>query len=281
MKYTECSKCNKMITNPNYTKHFKSCGNKISKLDYYKKIGDEYECPYCHQLFSNSSISNHIGYSHEGRKMVRSKESIEKQKRHPNNGGCRQGSGRGKSGYYKGVWCDSSWELAWVIYHLDNNIKFERNKIGFDYIYEGKVSKYYPDFIMEDGVYVEIKGYASPKWKCKINQFSKDIVVLYDKDIKPIIDYVINHYGNDFVSLYDGYSKPEKVREKSQHIINIEKIRTDRINKILNSSVDFSKFGWAKNVSELTGITQQKVTQFVRKYIPSLYENCFKTKKIK
>ena len=68
-------------------------------------------------------------------------------------GGLRKGSGRGKKGWYKGYWCDSSWELAWVIYNLDNNIKFERNNIGFEYVYKGKKRKYHPDFLISETYY--------------------------------------------------------------------------------------------------------------------------------
>ena len=58
---------------------------------------------------------------------------------------------------YKNIWCDSSWELAFVIYHLDNNFTIERNKLGLDYNYNNKDRKYFPDFIV-DNIYYEIKG---------------------------------------------------------------------------------------------------------------------------
>lgn len=73
-------------------------------------------------------------------------------------GGRRQGSGRGKQGWYKGIWCDSSWELAWVIFNLEHNISFTRYSGFFEYEFEGKKHKYYPDFLMTDGTIVEIKG---------------------------------------------------------------------------------------------------------------------------
>ncbi len=57
-------------------------------------------------------------------------------------GGYRSKGGRGKSGWYKGYWCDSSWELAWVIHAIDNNIWFERNTHGFDYYFNNKKQKY-------------------------------------------------------------------------------------------------------------------------------------------
>lgn len=59
-------------------------------------------------------------------------------------------SGYGKHGWYKEYWCDSSWELAYVIYNLDHNIKFKRNYQGFTYIFNNKLHKFYPDFILED-----------------------------------------------------------------------------------------------------------------------------------
>lgn len=73
-------------------------------------------------------------------------------------GGIRKGSSRGKSGWYKGYWCDSSWELAFVVYNLENDIIFQRNKMGFDYVFDNKNRKYYPDFLYSDGRYVEIKS---------------------------------------------------------------------------------------------------------------------------
>lgn len=51
-------------------------------------------------------------------------------------GGYREGSGRGKKGIYKGYYCDSSWELAYVIYNLEHDIKFERNTQTFEYEYK-------------------------------------------------------------------------------------------------------------------------------------------------
>lgn len=119
-----------------------------------------------------------------------------------NVGGYKKGSGIGKHGWYKGYYCDSSWELAWVIYNLEHNISFERNKKGFEYVYENKTYKYYPDFILGEN-YIEIKGYLDKKNKCKIEQFSGKLIVLYKNDIKYTLDYTINKYGKDFIKLYE------------------------------------------------------------------------------
>ncbi len=108
-----------------------------------------------------------------------------------------------KCGWYKGYWCDSSWELAFVIYNLDHSIKFERNTKGFEYEYENKTYKYYPDFILEDGTYIEIKGYKSKNSDAKIKAFPFKITVLYKNEIKKYLDYAKNKYGNKFIEVYE------------------------------------------------------------------------------
>lgn len=118
-------------------------------------------------------------------------------------GGLRKGSGRGKKGWYKGYWCDSSWELAFVIYNLDHNIKFERNKEGFEYEYKNKKLKFYPDFILEDGSYVEIKGYKSDNSNAKLKAFPFKINFLYKNEMKKYLDYAKNKFGNKFIQAYE------------------------------------------------------------------------------
>jgi hypothetical protein len=118
-----------------------------------------------------------------------------------NNGGYRQGSGRGKKGWYKGFFCDSSWELAYVVYCLENNIAITRNTTTRSYQWEGRTRSYIPDFIVDDYV-IEIKGYKTEQWLAKL-EANPDVKVLYENDLKPILDYVINKYGKDFISLYE------------------------------------------------------------------------------
>lgn len=129
-------------------------------------------------------------------------------------GGYRPGSGRGKSGYYKGVQCDSTWELAYVIYNLEHNIKFERNTQKFDYIDPlGQNSKYIPDYILEDGSFVEIKGvkteYDDLKWK----SFPHKLSILFEEELKEIFKYVKEKYGNNFIELYEGNPHDYKTKK--------------------------------------------------------------------
>jgi hypothetical protein len=124
-------------------------------------------------------------------------------------GGLRKGSGRGKSGWYKGYWCDSSYELAWVIYQLDHNKDFERNKVEYEYEWEGKTRKYLPDFIQNNEV-IEIKGYITEQTKAKSKSVN-NLKILSKKDLKVEFDYVELKYTKNFIELYD--SNPHKVRK--------------------------------------------------------------------
>lgn len=144
-----------------------------------------------------------IGKSHPQTKETRAKISMTRKRL--GLGGPRHGSGRGKKGWYNGYFCDSSWELAYVIYNLDHGINFSRNTKGFEYEFGGQKRKYYPDFLLETGEYVEIKGYYSKQVYAKIDQFPKDkILIIYDgKGIQPFLNYVVDKYGNDFYTLYE------------------------------------------------------------------------------
>ena len=108
-----------------------------------------------------------------------------------------------KHGLYKGYWCDSSWELAYIIYNLEHGINFKRNTQKFDYIFENKKSKFIPDFILENGTFVEIKGYMGKEARAKLNYFKEKILVIELKEIQKYLDYVISKYGKGFTDLYE------------------------------------------------------------------------------
>lgn len=50
-----------------------------------------------------------------------------------------------------------------------------------------------------------------------------------------------------------------------------------RKNLIMNSGIDFSKFGWVVKVSEIPGIGIQrhKITKWMRKHMPEFLDNCY------
>lgn len=167
-----------------------------------KHFGYNIICPICgksmHDLHKKTC-------SEECRRKLTAKTCSETNKLRHSLGGKRSHSGRGKHGRWHGIWCDSSWELAWVIYNIEHNIKFVRYHGYFEYQFEGKSHKYYPDFELEDGILVEIKGYWSKQWQAKLDQLPKDkkLLILGKNEMTPILEYVKEKYGKDFVKLYE------------------------------------------------------------------------------
>lgn len=175
-------------------------------------------------------------------------------------GGYRKGSGRGKKGWYKGYYCDSSWELAFVIYNLEHNIKFERNTKKFEYIFEGKTLKYMPDWIT-DGKYVEIKGYWTKQWQAKVDQFPKTetLIILYEKEMEKYIEYVKMKYGNNFIELYDNSKYIKNIYDKKSAWFYI---KNDKNNLIIEELVFKSNY----NVYLSNGWT-------IGRYSPNIHKN--------
>lgn len=65
-------------------------------------------------------------------------------------------------------------------------------------------------------------------------------------------------------------------KQKSEKYI---KSQQDKIEKILNSDIDFSKFGWVKEASIILEKPSQKVANWMRRFMPEFYkEKCFKRK---
>jgi hypothetical protein len=122
-----------------------------------------------------------------------------------NYGGYRRGSGYSKSGYYNGIYCQSTYELCWVIWATDNGIKFSR----FKGVLEGQGLKYIPDFILADNkTIIELKGYEHDDSVNKKTHLAESlgyiVNVLRKQDLSHVFDYVKNTYQTSkFETLYD------------------------------------------------------------------------------
>ena len=125
-------------------------------------------------------------------------------------GGYRAGAGRSKSGYYKGIYCGSTYELCWLIHALDNNVKFSR----FEGVLTDGLIKYIPDFILDDSkTIIELKGYEPQESVNRKTQLAESlgysVVVLRKEDLQYAFEYVVKKFGTkEFHTLYDGY-KPK------------------------------------------------------------------------
>lgn len=105
-------------------------------------------------------------------------------------------------GKYKGIRFDSTWELAFILYHLDNNLFIKRCEQKRKYIFNGKEKTYIPDFETDEGI-IEIKGIYGPGWLAK-QQYNPDIKVIYQDGIKFYLEYAIKKYVENF---YDNLFK--------------------------------------------------------------------------
>ena len=166
-----------------------------------------FKCNFCSKEFSRKEgASHHTKYCRDNTNRVRrtggfkvgtstgkastpEKEKLRisriSEKAKLNNGGYRQGSGRGKKGWYKGFFCDSSYELAFVIYCLEHNKTITRNLIRRKYIWEGRERNYIPDFFV-DNEFIEIKGYKTKQWEAKL-KCNPDVIVYYEKGLRTSI----------------------------------------------------------------------------------------------
>lgn len=156
-----------------------------------------------HKANISRAMMGHENYVSPQMEVLRRKKISATMKTNPNAGGYRYGSGRGKKGKYKGYWCDSTYELVFVIFHIDHNIPFERNWEKFSYEYEGIRRNWIPDFRMKDGSFIEIKGYETEQFKAKCLCFTKPLKILRRTDMSEMFDYVESKYGKDLPSLYD------------------------------------------------------------------------------
>jgi hypothetical protein len=134
---------------------------------------------------------------------LRRREKLSRAAKRRGLGGYERGSGRGKKGWYRGYWCDSSYELAFVVWAIDHDIPFERNLQFFPYEYEGKVLRWTPDFRLADGTYIEIKGYLTDQARAKFEYFLPSLRVFTRADLDRMFEYVQSRYGKSLLALYE------------------------------------------------------------------------------
>ena len=122
--------------------------------------------------------------------IERKRKISETMKKNPNAGGLREGSGRGIKTWYESsiagnVYLRSSYELEYAKWLDQNNINWIANKTAFQYEWEGKIKKYYPDFyLIESKKYVEVKGFKTEKDEAKWKNFPFELSILYYNDLK-------------------------------------------------------------------------------------------------
>lgn len=199
-KYFCCRNCaNKFASNINREDKNKKISESLKgKISPNKGKGKLYFCKKCNKKLHQKTkfdlcdkcLRSSAEYKNRLSKAMKGKS-----------GGIRKKGGRGKQGWFNGIFCNSSWELAYLIYCNDHNIEVIRNKKGFPYIFEGQEFKFYPDFIVNGG-FVEIKGYLNKKQEAKIKKFPHEIKVISKEEIKPYLSYAKEKYGENFIEIF-------------------------------------------------------------------------------
>lgn len=113
---------------------------------------------------------------------------------------------RVKKYLYNGVWLDGNWEVIFAKYLDSQNIKWNRPKQGFKYIWNNGNHIYYPDFYLIDyDLYIEIKGQETERDHIKWKSVSNLLVIRWDEIKKinrntfNILEYINNVKQNHLV----------------------------------------------------------------------------------
>ena len=122
-------------------------------------------------------------------------------------GGFRNGGGRGKQGHLDGYFFQSTWEIAFYLFHRDRGDTIEKlsSQIFFKYEGGGRTRKFYPDFIVNKELF-EVKGPQDPYQEEK-RKASLGLVTFVDENAleQEIFPWVREHYGRieQLFLLYD------------------------------------------------------------------------------
>lgn len=176
--------------------------SELVRAEQIRRRKDDKTCPMCLKKFKPRG-KNTIYCS----KMC-FKSDTECKFRNKSPGGYRRGAGRSKSGWYKGIWCDSTYELVYLIYCIDHNIPIKRCEKRFEYMFNGKQHFYHPDFIVNDHEIIEIKGRIDERFEAK-KRSCRDVTILFKEDLKRHFEYVNVNYTTKHVDLYEGHPKYE------------------------------------------------------------------------
>ena len=80
-----------------------------------------------------------------------------------------------------------TWELKVAMFFDENNIRWNKNLIGYKYIHQNKERLYFPDFFLKEyNLYIEVKGYETDKDISKWSQFSFKLEIIKKNEIKDL-----------------------------------------------------------------------------------------------
>lgn len=188
---------NKKLSGFYKNKHLEN-GKWVVNEENYKKFKIE-TCKYCGKEFiiEGKTKSGKLKSDHFCSSECKHKFLSELSKKSSFGGYVPNSIKKHKKGNFNGIHCDSSWELAYLVYCIEHNIPIKRCNEKREYTLNGKIHNYYPDFIINNNQIIEIKGYYDTIAKEKEKQ-NPDIIVLQKNKLKNVFEYVENKYGKNF-----------------------------------------------------------------------------------
>jgi len=192
--------------------------------------------------------------------------------------------GRTKQIIFDGIKFQGRWELQYYLYCKHNKIEIQRCNEWFEYEWDG-TRKYFPDFFLpKENTYVEIKGYQTDRDLAKWSQFKKPLKIIK----KPEIDIIVK-YNQENIEEYKSYfgddlykkktpvpSLPKGMKLRKKTDAKWEPLKE----KVLNSNINFGKYGWVNEVSRILNLSPQKVSIWMKRHLPEFYEKCCFKRKI-
>jgi very-short-patch-repair endonuclease len=180
-------------------------------------------------------------------------------------------------------------------------LEAEQLNLKYNIIREYSVFPYYIDFAFTDlKLAIEIDGSQHLNAENKINDSKKDELlnslgwkvvriearaIMYEyemvkeKLLKLLDGYKNlpnNHIINSKIQTHSEYKKEQKMRldiEKEKAKLNFIETRKKLI---LNSGIDFSKFGWINKLAKELNLSHTQCRRWMIKFMPDFYSNCFK-----
>lgn len=178
---------------------------------------------------------------------------------------------------------DSNWELKTAKRLDELNVHWYRPNIRIPYLDNNGIEHgYFPDFFVEDyHCFIEVKSpfiakeqnnnqkidylkknYNFIKWletEEECSSFSLEdlqLKIIPNKE-EDSVDYWINLYKS-------------KKTNKEKIILENEKKKEKEYNLLINSNINFSKFGWAKEAAKILHKNPSKAGNYIRKNFPNI-----------
>lgn len=196
---TRCDRCNFEIVTWRFEEHHAKCNGQGPHRKRPKTNGI---CKYCSEKCKPNSLGAHvvscklnpdreswtkkIADSRKGTHLSEDQkqklsETVRKKVRE---GTWHLSFSRSRTHEYKGIKFHGMWEVRYAMYLDEQCIPWRRPNEKFAYSFEGRNSCYTPDFyLIDEGTYIEIKGYKTPKDEAKWSQFPLKLKILRGIDL--------------------------------------------------------------------------------------------------